>query len=385
MDRMPGESIKKKILFVITKSNFGGAQKYVFDLATSLPKDEFDVTVALGGSGILTDKLSSQNIKVLSLKSLVRDPHLLSDIRAFLELWAIIKKIKPDITHINSAKAGVIGTLTSRFAGVPKIIFTAHGWAFNEERPLYHKVIIRFFSWITVLLSHQTIAVSLAVKNDAKDWPLISEKITVIKNGINVPKFLTRDEARLRLFPREKFRLQEKAFIVGTIAELHKNKGLSYAVTAFKKIVHDDSSVHYFIIGDGEERANLEALIKQSGLEDNVHLLGNVLDAALYLRALDIFLLPSVKEGLPYVVLEAGCASLPVVATNIGGLPEIIEHGVSGILIPPRDASAVENAVQQLRRDENNAKLLGEALNKKILQDFSFEQFISGTLQVYKK
>ncbi|PIR41028.1 MAG: glycosyltransferase family 1 protein, partial [Candidatus Yonathbacteria bacterium CG10_big_fil_rev_8_21_14_0_10_43_136] len=98
--------MKKKILFVITKSNFGGAQKYVFDLATGLPKDQFDVAVALGGSGILIQKLQAENIRVLPIFSLARDVNPLSDITTFFELWRMFRKEKPDVAHLNSAKAG---------------------------------------------------------------------------------------------------------------------------------------------------------------------------------------------------------------------------------------------------------------------------------------
>ncbi|HAS85113.1 MAG TPA: hypothetical protein DCS23_03550, partial [Candidatus Yonathbacteria bacterium] len=340
--------MKKKILFVITKSNFGGAQKYVFDLATGLPKDQFDVAVALGGSGILIQKLHAENIRVLPIFSLARDVNPWSDITAFFELWKIFREEKPDVVHLNSAKAGGVGALVARLAGVQKIIFTAHGWAFNEERPMWQKLIIKFFSWITVILSHETIAVSNAVRNNTSGWPFVVGKISVIKNGINEPNFLSSSEARLHLFAKANTHVPENAFIVGTIAELHKSKGLTYAIEAFAKLIPENPNLYYFIIGGGEEKERLEALVGLHNLHGRVFLLGFVDDASRYLRAFDIFLLPSITEGLALVLLEAGLAGLPVVASSVGGIPEVIEEEKTGLLVPARDSEVITQAIQKL-------------------------------------
>ena len=163
--------------------------------------------------------------------------------------------------HLNSAKAGGVGALASGLARVPKIIFTAHGWAFNEDRPLWQKFVIKFFSWITVILSHKTIAISDAVK--------MILKLAVYKreNGSNkkwgyLARFLhTRRGARAELLAQTNTTLPSSAFIVGTIAGLHKNKGLPYAIEAFAKLVPENPNLYYFILGGGEEKERLNALV----------------------------------------------------------------------------------------------------------------------------
>lgn len=376
---------KTKVLFVITKSNFGGAQKYVYDLATGLQKDKFEAVVALGGSGILIQKLHSEKIRVLPIFSLARDVNPWSDITAFFELWRIFRDEKPDVVHLNSAKTGGVGALAGRLAGVPKIIFTAHGWAFNEERPFWQKLIIKFFSWITVTLSHETIAVSEAIKNDTKKWPAVLKKILVIKNGISEPEFFSREVARQRIFAKANIHIPEDAIVIGTIAELHRSKGLTYAIEAVAKLSPQNPNLYYFILGGGEEKERLEALVELYGLQGHVFLLGFVEEAARFLPAFDIFVLPSIKEGLPYVILEAGLASLPTIATNIAGIPEVIEDGKTGLLVQLRDRDAIEQAIQKLMSDHALAERFGETLRERVVTEFSLSRVLKNTIFLYTK
>lgn len=374
---------RKKILFVITKSNWGGAQKYVCELATGLPEDKFEVIVALGGSGSLIQKLHDKNIRTISITSLSRDVNSRSDFSAFLELKKIFNTEKPDVVHLNSAKAGGVGAVAARIAGIPKIIFTAHGWAFNEERPLFQKFVIKFFSYITVILAHKTIAVSDAVKNDTKSWPFISGKLFVVKNGIKEPNFLDREEARSQLYSITKTALPSNSFLVGTIAELHKSKGLAFAIEAFARLTHENPYIYYFILGDGEEKGHLDALVERHGLQGRVFMLGFVDEAPSFLKAFDVFLLPSITEALGLVLLEAGLAGLPVVASNVGGAPEIIVDNETGFLVPPGDINAIMEAVNKLIANGLLAKRFFETLREQVLTNFSNERFIAETIAIY--
>ncbi|MBI5077908.1 MAG: glycosyltransferase family 4 protein [Candidatus Yonathbacteria bacterium] len=377
--------MKKKILFVITKSNFGGAQKYVYDLATNLPNDRFEAVVALGGSGTLIQKLHDAHIRVLPIFSLARDVNPGNDLSALFELWSIFRSEKPDVVHLNSAKAGGVGALAARLARVPKIIFTAHGWAFNEERSLPQRLAIKFISWITVLLSHKTIAVSEAVKNDVKKWPFIQRKIVVIRNGVKEPEFYQRLDARARLKALTNISVPENAFLVGTIAELHKNKGLSYAIEAFEKLAQANPTIYYFILGGGEEKDRLDAIVNTLGLQGRVFLLGFVEDAPRFLRAFDAFLLPSITEALGFVLLEAGLARLPVVASRVGGIPEIIKDGKTGVLVPPRNHDAIAESIKLLKKDGALAKRFAEALCERVHTHFSLNRALADTMALYTK
>ncbi len=149
-----------KILYFITKSNWGGAQKYVFDLATYFKGRGDEVVVAFGGDGILSQRLKEQGIRTITVNNLSRDVGFLNELKSLKEIKEIIKKEKPDVVHLNSSKIGIVGSLISRVVGIKKIIFTAHGFAFREERPFWQILLIQFLSWLSIVLSHKTICVS---------------------------------------------------------------------------------------------------------------------------------------------------------------------------------------------------------------------------------
>src|SRR3989338_9863030 len=134
---------KRKILYVITKGNWGGSQRYLFDMATSLPKNKFDVKVAIGEGGLLKERLLENGIKVISIPALQRDISVMKEIRSFVSLYKIFRTSpRPDVVHLNSSKASALGALAARIAGVPRIVFTAHGWPFKEDRPWVIKWLI---------------------------------------------------------------------------------------------------------------------------------------------------------------------------------------------------------------------------------------------------
>src|SRR6266853_5794641 len=175
-----------KVCFVITKGYWGGATKYVFTLATSLPKDQFEVVVICGEGNDLKNKLKEKGIICLDLPNLKRDISLYSEIKNFFALVKILKKERPDVLHLYSSKAGGLGSLAGRIARIPKIIFTAHGWAFNEERKIVEIGIIALASWITVVLSHKTIVIAERERKQAISMPFVNEKkIVLIRNGIS--------------------------------------------------------------------------------------------------------------------------------------------------------------------------------------------------------
>lgn len=356
-----------KILFGITKSNFGGAQRYVFDLATAMKQKGNDVTVMCGGDGLLVQKLKSRKIRVITIPGFGRNMDLLNDAPRLLFIIKTLRQEKPDIFHINSAKMGGAGIFSGHLLGIPKIIFTSHGWAFNEPRPMWQKILIKFFTWITILFAHKTICVSEKTKKDVEKWPFIKNKLVVIHNGT-----LKFDLAQRK----------DKAFTIGTIAELHKIKGLDILLTAWSKFVKR-CQVKLVIIGEGEEKENLENMAKNIGISDSVIFKGFVDDARSLLSSFDIFCMPSRSEAMPYALLEAGLAGLPVIATSVGGIPEIIENGLNGILIPTENAETLFSSLILLAEDEDLRKRLGTNLKSSIQENFSFEKMVENTIHLY--
>jgi glycosyltransferase involved in cell wall biosynthesis len=375
-----------KICYVITKSAWGGAQRYVYDLAAGLPKDRFEVMVVHGPAGALTEQLGLAEIKSVSLPSLGRDVKIWSDIRTFFALWRLFKREKPDIVHLNSSKIGAMGALAGRLARVPKIIYTAHGWAFNERRLAWQLKLITFIHWLTVIWCHQVITVAKVEADQVRHWRKTAGKFVTIYNGIEPAPLLYRDTARERLSMRDPdLSPYRRDFWLGTIAELHPNKDLFTAIGAIKLVTKQYPEIRFVIIGSGEQREVLEKLISELELTHNVFLLGPLPQAAHYLKAFDIFLFNSRKEGLPYAILEAGLAALPVVATTVGGIPEIIENGQTGVLIPPEEPAATAEAIFNLMANGLEREILGRNLESVIRTRFSVERMVAETIKLYTK
>ncbi len=296
-------------------------------------------------------------------------------------MLGIVWDESPDVLHLNSPKASGYGSVAGRLTGVPRIIQTVHGWPFNENRNIFSKSLISFFSWLTVLLCHKTIVIAEKEKFQGLKMPMIESKdIILIKNGVEPIKFIDKSIVREALMLRANKSEFSKVTWIGTIAELHSNKGLEYAIKALSRV---KSPFVFFVLGEGEERSKLESLIKHFHLEDRVFLVGFVEDAKLYLKAFDIFLFTSIKEGLPYGILEAGLASLPVISTNTGGIPDIIDDGVSGILTARGSVSQIIKAVDYFISNPLKRKEFGKALKEKVEKDFSVDGMVKKTVKLY--
>ena len=303
---------RRKVLFLITKATWGGAQKYVFDLATNVPKEEFEAMVAYGERGRLAEMLEKENIATRHIPSLGRDVAVVSDVSSLFQILICLWRDKPDVLHLNSSKAAALGALAGRIMFVRKIIFTVHGWPFGEKRNILAKIFIWKISWVTALLSHRVICVSDYDLQIARRMPLIGKKAVRIYNGI-APLNLGSGEKIRDAFPRG-------VKITGTIGELTKNKNQ----IALIEEARNNPEMHVAIVGFGEDYAMLNEKIKDYRLENRVTLFG-FLPVGEALRGFDVFSLPSIKEGLPYVLLEAKAAGLPIIANRVGGVGEVLD------------------------------------------------------------
>ena len=380
---------KKKILFIITKSVWGGAQRYVYDLAAALPKERFDVAVAAGGQGMLFDRLRRAGIRVMPIAGFDRDVRLTKEFRAFFGLLTTFLKEKPDIIHLNSTKAGVLGAVAAliyrmvTFSPGTRVIFTVHGWGFRENRGMLFSAALFFFSWFSSLLHHAVILLNKADLASARAF-IPERKLAFIPLGIQPIPFLDFKQARIRL-ARRIDRPIENVFLVGAVAELTQNKGLLHLVDSLNLLSPlKKRTPHTLIIGDGEQRSLLDQRIRAQKLDQKVTLAGFIPDAEHYLSAFDCFILPSLKEGLPYAIMEAMAAGLPVIATNVGGIPDLIKHDYTGILIPPKNPEAIRGAIESLIRDPMKKRQLGRQAKKHADQNFQFAKMIEDTIHLYE-
>ena len=254
-----------------------------------------------------------------------------------------------------------------------------------RDRPLYQRVSIVVATWLTMLLSHAVVVLSKKERDQAVRFPWTARKVTVISPGLKPPVFMSVDGARQSIAKLVGMDVSElnKRTIIGTIAELHPNKGVSYLVDAMKSVVAEHPQAILVVIGDGDLGPSLHMDIKGAGLEQQVFLVGYIDQASEYLKAFDIFVLPSLKEGLPYVILEAGLASLPIVATIVGGIPELIEDMKSGVLILPKNAAELAHAISFAIDHRPLVRQYGAIFREKVLKDFSLDRMTLDVERLY--
>lgn len=332
--------------------------------------------MAAGEPGLLMERLAESGIRTITLQTLTRDVALKGEWAAFKELSRVIREERPDILHVNSSKAG-LAILAGRFAGVPRILFTAHGFAFNEDRPWWQGLILRSIYAMTILLAHRTICVSSAIRHDMSWIPFLGHKLIVIHNGINEPHFHSVADARAQLPSTI------KSTRIGMLAELHPTKRIADALYALADLKDSHPDIALYVIGEGSERERLEELAQRIGLSDRVFLVGFKQDAATLLPAFDIFLAPSRTEALSYALIEAGYAGVPSIASRVGGMKEIIRHKDSGLLVPPENPHTLARAIRQLIEDPAYARALGDKLRETVRARFSKAHMLEATLAVY--
>lgn len=386
----------KKVLYIVTQPEFGGAQRYVFELANNF-KENLKIIVATGNDlspNSLLERCEKENIETYKFKHLFREINILEDLKALKEILEYIKKEKPDIVHLNSTKAGILGTLACYLSHFwikqPKTIYTVHGWAFlepisNSKRLFYlwaEKISAKFRDCL-IVLSEKEKDITLEKRLSHPS------KINVIPHGIdyNSMSFFIKEKARNILSEHIKFNLEDGDLIIGTVANLYPTKGLEFLIKAAKDIPknYNNRRIIFIVIGEGSERKRLETLIKHYGLENSFFLAGSIPEAYKIFWALDIFVLPSVKEGLPYVILESMFAGLPIVATRVGGIPEVLEHGVSGILIQSQNPDTLKNAILELVANPKKRQLLGEQAKEKAILNYTLDKCLFQTINLYKK
>jgi glycosyltransferase involved in cell wall biosynthesis len=307
------ETGKKSILYVITKANWGGAQRYVFDLAVAAKERGYTASVAYGAPGRLEERLKEKEVRGIPIRALQRDVSLAADLRSFWELLGLFREERPDIVHLNSSKAGGVGALAARLAGVRHIVFTVHGLPWDENRSPLSRFAIFVATWLTFLLSHRVIAVSKDNFDRARRCLFCHDKIVLIYNGVGPLQFGSGEVIR-KAFP-------PGAVITGTVGELTYNKNHSALIERAKK----NPELYIAIVGEGELRPMLEQKIRKYDLGNRVKLFG-FMPAAEVLKGFDRFVLSSLKEGLGYVIIEARMAGLPIEANRVGGVGEALDN-----------------------------------------------------------
>ncbi len=358
----------------ITDLQSGGAQVALWRLATRLDKAAFTARVVClrGGEGAVGRKLRAAGIPILDLQMTRK-----WRVDALARLYAHWRRERPTILHSWMFHATLTGRLVGRAAGIPILISARRNVNIGgSQRERLNR--------LTLPLDHAVIAVCEAARQaEMARGHAAPEKVTTIYNGVDLSEFPPANAAAgARL--RRVLHLPADARLIGVVGRLHPQKGHTTLLQAIPAILAETPAAHFLMIGDGELRPALAQEAQQLGAARQVHWLGQRDDVPMLLAGLDLFALPSLWEGMPNAALEAMAAALPVVATGVDGTREVIEDGVSGLLVPPADAAALAAGIIRLLQDPSLAQRLGQTARERVATQFTLEQTVQKTEALYR-
>lgn len=374
-----------RVLHIITRLDRGGSAENTLLTVAGLDPERFDVTLAVGptaGERSPTETVArDRGVRFVDIEHLVRPPHPLRDILALRQLRRLLAE-GFDIVHTHTSKAGVLGRLAAHRAGTQAVVHTPHGHVFYG----YHGTVV---TGLFVLIErraarwcHRLIALTSADRDDHLRFGVGSPpQWEVIHSGVDFDRL---DGARRPgADVRRALGIDEEAFVVGTLGRLTAVKGQIHLVHAFARLCRLLPHAWLLLIGDGEERESLQAASRQVGMADRIVFAGWRHDVRDVVGALDAFALPSLNEGMGKALVEAMYLGLPVVATRVGGVPELVADGGDGLLVPAADPEALAQALLRLAGDGELRSRLGANASVRA-REYSSERMVERIASLYE-
>lgn len=348
--------------------NFGGKERIVLDLLEEMLKREVGVSLICLRDGIMQHEAATKGIPTKTM-----EPKWMLDPGIVLRLKSHLQREGVDLLHTHDFRENVIGRMAGKLAGIP-VVTTLHAHAKDcLDLPYIKRWAFHSFDRATSPLSDHFIAIT----NEGYQWLCdhFGEKnATLIPNSIPADKFKHATQRGQREKP-----------IIGSAGRLDKQKGFHILVEAAHRVLQDGLDMEFVLAGAGPKRNFLEAKISEFGIRDRFRLIGFIEDMPTFFAEIDVFVLPSLTEGLPVVLLEAMASSLPVVASKVGGIPDILEDGKNGIFVPPGNSSELASAIKRLAEDARLRDELGRNAFSTLQGRFSVGKMAGDTIAVYEK
>lgn len=359
-------------MHVIPSMNIGGREKVVLDVLEHIDKKRFIVEVAcLGRRGSLYHAFRSKHVTV----------HFLNKQRGFsprvyFQLRRLITEKRFDIVHSHNPGAFLYGAIAAILAKVSTIINSEHGYAdvISWRKRIAESILTNRIS--------RTLAVSKDLASILSNRPFARKSnIQILHNGIDVDKF---SSSKKRAVIRESIGIKDPEILIGTVARLAAVKGHETLIRSFRLIRYAFSEAKLLIVGDGDRKEVLQNLVRELNLRENVIFAGQRSDIPDVLSAMDIFVLSSLNEGLSITLLEAMASGLPVVATSVGGNLEVVENGISGLLVPSNDAEKMAEALNSIITDKSIPRSFGEAAKRRVREHFGAQRMVKDLETIYE-
>lgn len=385
---------KIRMIHVITRLVPGGAARVVQNLVLGLPQDQYEVLLICGIEEIdllAVKEMSQRGIDVILDRHLVRRVSPFHDFICFFKLWKFFLNWKPDAVHTHTSKAGIVARFAARAAGVRHIFHTPHGHIYRPGSEIEGvprlggalRFLKKLETWANQF-SERIVTLTHLEKEDAAGIGLVPrEKMVPIYNGID-PDAL-HSQALSRAEARKRWNIPSDAYVAGVVGRFSRVKGHLEFVKAAKWAAPQDSSLLFVLAGEGPEEAQLCKFVEDEDLKSRVQFWGYQENVGNVFPALDVLVMPSLYEGFGLSVLEAWAFQLPVIATRVGGLIEVIEDQVNGILVSSADPEALGRAILDLRRDPAKAQQLGQSGHEKLCRMYTLHVMIQGYQKLYQE
>jgi len=372
---------KIKILHVITHLPIGGAQDNTLYTVELLDKEKYDISLCCNLDGELVERAKKiEAVKLFDIPFLCRKVSPYRDIRAFLSLYKLFKKEDFTIIHTHSSKAGLLARLAAVLNKTPIVIHTIHGFAFNDFMNIFKK---NFFIYLEKLLAKWTdvlITVSNLNKKKIIDLNIAQENnIKNIYSGIDLSLFINKKNDDFR----KELNLQNNHLLLGSVGRLSDQKDPITMIEAFGIISKPFPNAHLALVGDGELKGKILEKIDQLKLDGKVHLTGNKNNPWSVYHSMDLFIMSSIYEGLGRSITEALSCGVPVVCTDVEGVPEIVRHNITGILVPPKDANKLADGIIRTLNDMETAKKMAEEGRRFVKDNFDVNKMVNDIDSLY--
>lgn len=364
-----------KVLHVIGGGELGGAEMHILNLLTHMDRERFEVRLCClfpepfvqvaRANGIATDAVVMRHKLNIGIVD---------------NLMEIIRGHQIDIVHTHGVRANLVGRLAAKLAGIKHIVTTVHSVLEQDYPSFFARQVNRLMERITINSVERFVTVSDLLKQDLVGHGIPAVKITTIYNGVNLAAFR---QERVTGDVRKDLGIDPDVPVLGMIARFHPVKGHRFFLEAAKTISRVRPACRFLLVGSGQYRSEVEAMVKQLGLREQVIFTGYREDIVDVLHSLDILVISSLSEGFGLTAIEAMAMKVPVVATRVGGLPEIIKHGSNGILVPPAEGQAIAQAVLDLLANPEDSRAMAARAFEHVRENFSVEIMAKNTEQLY--
>ena len=386
-----------KVLHIITRFDKGGSAQNTYLSLLGLRKKNYQLSLVSGLSLESEMKyeeikakekdiqiLESEGIEFIQCSSLLRRINIIKDLKAFFDIWRIIKKYNPLIVHTHSSKAGLMGRLAAKLAGTPIIVHTPHGHVFFGYFGPFKTKLFIIFEKLASRITDKIVALTNREKEDHILFKIAEEdKFSVIYSGIELNALKESSSGEKQNLKKE-LGIPENSLIVGTAGRLVPVKGPEFLVKASKYIISKYPDTYFMFTGDGSLEHDLKRKALEMGISDNIIFLGWRDDLAKIISIYDIFVLPSLNEGMGRVLVEAMALGKSIVASNVGGIPDLVIHEKNGFLVPPKNPKELAKYIQILLEDEKKREKM-ELGGKEMSLNFSAENMVEKIEKLYNE